>query len=116
LPRIFGGGDCVTGPSSLIAALAAGKRAAAHIAHHLNGTAQGPSAREKLEHMLMQMNMLDEEKTPLEDPTPLMPIHAIPVRERLQSFAEVETDPLEWEAVRESSRCLRCLRLVMAAT
>ena len=116
LPRIFGGGDCVTGPSSLIAALAAGKRAAAHIAHHLNGTAQGPSATEKLEHMLMQMNMLDTEETPLEDPTPLMPIHALPVRERLQSFAEVETDPLEWEAVRESARCLRCLRLVMAAT
>ncbi len=116
LPRIFGGGDCVTGPSSLIAALAAGRRAATHIAAHLNGTTQGPSPKEKLEHMLMQINMLAAEKTPLEDPTPPMPIHALPVRERLRDFTEVETDPLEWEAVRESSRCLRCLRLVMAAT
>lgn len=116
LPRIFGGGDCVTGPSSLIAALAAGKRAATHIAAHLNDSAEGPSSMEKLEQMLMGMNMLDtNEPAPLEDPTPPMPIHAIPLRERLHGFTEVETDPLEWEAVRESSRCLRCLRVVMTA-
>ncbi len=116
LPRIFGGGDCVTGPSSLIAALAAGKRAATHIAAHLNDSAEGPSSREELEQMLMGINMLDaEDVVPLEDPTPAMPIHAIPLRERLSGFTEVETDPLEWEAVRESSRCLRCLRVVMTA-
>ena len=116
LPRFFGGGDCVTGPSSLIAALAAGKRAAAHITAHLNGEGDGPTVREKLEQVLMSINMLDtEEALPLEDPTPPMPIHAIPLSERLHGFTEVETEPLEWEAVRESSRCLRCLRVVMTA-
>ena len=64
----------------------------------------------------MSINMLDpEDALPLEDPTPPMPIHAIPLSERLHGFTEVETEPLEWEAVRESSRCLRCLRVVMTA-
>ena len=35
-PTVFGGGDCVTGPATLIGALAAGKKAAGFIASHLH--------------------------------------------------------------------------------
>ena len=44
-PRVFGGGDCYTGPSSLVAALGAGRRAAESMNEFLKGESVGPSAR-----------------------------------------------------------------------
>lgn len=116
LPGIYGGGDCVTGPKTLIAALAAGKRAAEHIAAQLNGFDEGPTESEKLEHMLMRMDICDpNEQAPLPDDTEVMPVHTMPLSERLKGFDEVELKSEEWEAVREASRCLRCYRVAMAA-
>ena len=41
-PRVFGGGDCYTGPSSLVAALGAGRRAAESMNAFLQGASVGP--------------------------------------------------------------------------
>lgn len=116
LSGIFGGGDCVTGPKTLIAALAAGKRAAAYIAAHLSGKGAEPTAKDRLERMVAQMDMIAEaEQLPLKNGIPPMPIHTLPPKVRVQSFEEVEKDPHVCEAAREASRCLRCFRIAMVA-
>lgn len=114
-PNIYGGGDCVSGPESLIAALADGKRAAYHIAAQLTGVDHGPTSKEKLEVALMSIDMLQGEDAPIKNYTKAMPVHTIPVSERLDSFIEVETPSRDWEATNEASRCLRCFRIAMIA-
>ncbi|MDL2280004.1 FAD-dependent oxidoreductase, partial [Desulfovibrio sp. OttesenSCG-928-G11] len=112
---IFGGGDCVTGPATLVAALAAGRRAARHIAARLSGREDGPAEVEKLEAMLERLESLDSgEEKPLPDPRPALKTRTLPLEARLAGFDEVELGAEEWEAVREAGRCLRCYRLALA--
>lgn len=115
--NIFGGGDCVTGPKTLIAALAAGERAAAHIAHQLEGKYTIISEREKLEKALKDISLIAHTETPPPaDNIQTMPIHMLDVEERLEGFKEVEKGSSDVEACKEASRCLRCLRIVMVAS
>jgi len=118
--HVFGGGDCVTGPSTLIKALAAGRRAALHIVAQLQKL-ENP-AEEHLaefawtEKKLVPANIVQDcEPCPPKDYTETMPIHTLDVDDRLQGFAEVEKGSADWEAQREASRCLRCFRILMVA-
>ena len=99
---VFAGGDVVTGPASIIAAIAAGKRAAVSIDKYLGGSGN-----------------IDEmvEETPNEElSTPLRGVTVgkraitptLTVKERLNSFNEVELGLGEAEAIGESNRCLWC--------
>ncbi|MDR2725440.1 MAG: FAD-dependent oxidoreductase [Candidatus Adiutrix sp.] len=116
LEGIFGGGDCATGPSTLIAALAAGKRAAAHLADHLEGRAEGATGQEKLELLIGKIGVLDQAKAkPYQGFTKKMPMPIMDPHERIKSFKEVETGVKAPEAVREAERCLRCFRVALAA-
>ncbi|NMB17118.1 MAG: FAD-dependent oxidoreductase [Firmicutes bacterium] len=96
---VFAGGDCVTGPATVVEAIAAGKRAAAQIDSYLGGDGQitepNSLVREASGELL-------EEVTPREDPD------CLPVQERLGSFTEVERAYAEEAARREAARCLRC--------
>ena len=113
---IYGGGDCVTGPEALIGALAAGKRAAYHIAEQLGGGEVTATPVEELETLLMGMDMMQpDEQDPQTDYTEAMTIKTIPIAERLAGFTEVELGATEWEATQEASRCLRCYRIAMVA-
>lgn len=113
---VFGGGDCVTGPATLVAALAAGRRAAKHIAARLSGLEGGPAELESLGALLERLENMDAgEEKPLPDPRPALKVRTLPLEERLAGFDEVELGAEEWEAVREAGRCLRCYRLAMAA-
>ncbi len=113
LPQIFGGGDCVTGPSSLIAALAAGRRAALHMIAYLQDGHVEVQPTEWAEKALMRTKIIAEhEDIPPLDLTNPMPVHALSVEQRLSSFAEVEHGSTNWEATREAERCLRCYRII----
>lgn len=114
--KLFGGGDCMTGPSALISALAAGKRAAMHIAKILQETTAKPSRLEKLKDLVRTLDVWDcaQEGAPYKGYTTSIPIRALPPKERIKSFAEVEDGATAPEAVSEAGRCLRCYRLVMA--
>ncbi|MFI3271342.1 MAG: FAD-dependent oxidoreductase [Pseudomonadota bacterium] len=124
IPYLFGGGDCVTGPRTLIAALAAGKRTANHIAQYLQALNADAileaSELEIMEDALMPSPMLmpviaDNELTlPYENAT-RMPVHALELDKRLQDFSEVENGSTDAEAVTEAERCLRCYRILMIA-
>jgi len=98
---IFSGGDAVTGPSSVVEAVAAGERAAVGIDLFLTG-ANHAFWRETLE--------VDTAFDPDAEPSdaPREKLNLIPVERRRNNFAEVEQPWCESVAIRQAGRCLRC--------
>jgi NADH-quinone oxidoreductase subunit F len=98
---IFSGGDAVTGPSSVVEAVAAGERAAVGIDQYLSGQSHA-FWRESFE--------VDTAFDPDAEPSdsPREKLNLIPVERRRNNFAEVEQPWCESVAVRQASRCLRC--------
>jgi NADH-quinone oxidoreductase subunit F len=98
---LFSGGDAVTGPSSVVEAIAAGERAAVGIDHMLTGQ----------DHAFWRVErIVDTAFDPDADPTstPRAGDCMRPPAERRGNFDEVE---LAWSravALEEAKRCLRC--------
>ncbi len=115
VPNIFGGGDCVTGPSTLVAALAAGRRAARSIAQYLE---TGDCATEGSDWLDLAISALS--KTGHADNAPFTVMtHRIhpPVADphvRTNDFSEVEGGLSPAQARKEAGRCLRCYRIALA--
>ena len=97
LPGVFAGGDCVTGPATVIRAIAAGKVAAANIDeylgyHHLISVdVDIPSASLDDKPACGRVNLSEKE-----------------AGERKCTFDPFECGMSEEEACQEASRCLRC--------
>jgi NADH-quinone oxidoreductase subunit F len=105
IPGIFAGGDAVTGPASIIEAVAAGQRAAASIDKYFKGEKLGwrfKSVRPK--QMVEEIELTDEEMETLKREK--MP--CLKAAERAKNFKEVELGFDEDTCVNESKRCLRC--------
>ena len=107
IPSVFACGDIVNGPTSIVEAMASGRKAAVTIDKYLGGSGN-----------------IAIELVPSEKPNPWlgreegfvyerraeMPI--LPVEKRRGNFAEVELGLDEKQAIEEAKRCLRCdLRL-----
>jgi len=102
-PGIFAGGDCVTGPATVIEAIAAGKKAAEIIDRYLRGL-ELKVVEEKVEPVIV---LAGEEIAKSEKKTrERMP--KLPLEERRLNFNEVELGYDEEAAVKEAKRCLRC--------
>jgi NADPH-dependent glutamate synthase beta subunit-like oxidoreductase len=98
--QIFAAGDCVTGPSSVIKAIAGGQRAAVSIDKMLGGSGilpqdTGFSLVKPDEDSLAGVSVRAEEKT-------------IPLSQRKRGFAEVVLGLDREQALTEAGRCLRC--------
>lgn len=97
LPGIFAGGDCVTGPATVIKAIAAGKVAAANIDNYLGYNhliscdVEIPNVRLEDKVACGRVNVTER-----------------PAGERKLDFEEVELGMTCEGAKREASRCLRC--------
>ena len=97
IPGVFAGGDCVTGPATVIRAIAAGKVAAANIDeylgfhHPIETEVEIPKIRLDDRPACGRVNMT--ERNPVE---------------RKRDFALIEQGMSEEEASQEASRCLRC--------
>ncbi len=104
---VFAGGDCVTGPATVIEAIAAGRKAAIAIDKYLGGK-----------------GIIDEILAPVEEPEACLghgdgfayqrlgEMRHLPTDRRLNNFDEVELGYEEATGRRESLRCLKCdLRL-----
>jgi NADH-quinone oxidoreductase subunit F len=103
-PRYFAGGDAVTGPDTVIAAIGAGHQAADDIDTAIR-KANGEPAYEKpaLEKIDVPL-IIDEES--IEAPQMAMP--EMSSSKRKKTFAEVELGFKEADAIKEACRCLRC--------
>jgi len=98
---VFAGGDAVTGPGSVVQAIAAGEKAAVAIDEFLTGES----------HAFWRLaRKVDTFFDPNADPVdyPRSRIRRIPVERRRNNFTEVELPWRESTALREAKRCLRC--------
>jgi len=107
LEGVFAGGDCVSGPATLIEALDAGNRVARSIDAYLQGRTFEPEMSfkgidVKAQRALGHVDACPQEKVSLLEP-----------KERVKSFAEVEAPYSDATAMKEANRCLRCYRLVV---
>ncbi len=113
---IFSGGDCETGPLTLIAGLAAGKEAAHQIDRFVKEGSTDPMDEWVLNKYIEALKPYDaKEDVGQAAATEPAHIHHRPVAERVGDFEEVEGGFTHEEAIREASRCLRCYRLMVAA-
>jgi len=102
---VFAGGDVVTGPNTVVEAIAAGKKAAVMIHRFLRSEPLKQPAQVKLPEVLVEPVMLDEEE--LETAERVEPPRIAPER-RAAGFDEVELTLTVEDATREARRCLRC--------
>ncbi|NPD32218.1 FAD-dependent oxidoreductase [Eggerthellaceae bacterium zg-997] len=97
LPGVFVGGDCHTGPATIIKAIGAGKVAARNIDHYLGYThtldpgVTAPEARPNDRRATGRVNIPER-----------------PARERKRDFDGVELEISHEEVLQECGRCLRC--------
>ena len=104
-PGVFAGGDVVTGPNTVVEAIAAGKRAARMIDRYLQGLPLEAMSERRRPELYVEPAMLSEEEmSKIGRSVPL----AIAVEARRRSFDEVEMTLSEDDAKREARRCLRC--------
>ncbi|TAL17099.1 dihydropyrimidine dehydrogenase subunit A [bacterium] len=113
---VFSGGDCETGPLTLIAGLAAGKEAAFQIDRFLLEGSTQP-IREWVINKYVESLKPYSKKEDVGQPKNSEPakIHHLPVADRVTNTREVEIGFTHEEAIREAERCLRCYRLLVAA-
>jgi NADH-quinone oxidoreductase subunit F len=105
-PGVFAGGDVVSGPSTAIAAIAAGRNAAAMIDRYVNRRVMKVLPKMKLPSVYIEpLAPIDEDESAeivrLRNPL-------LPVEKRAGCFAEVELCPTEQASLVEARRCLRC--------
>ncbi len=114
--HIFGGGDCVTGPATLIAALAAGKNAARFIAQYLQQGRCTPDNTDVLRALVTSESLFDSNETFVYPGNSVrMQPHILDPEFRIQNFTEVEKCFSATQARTEAARCLRCYRILLSA-
>lgn len=107
VPGVFSGGDCVSGPATVIEALDAGNKAARSIDAFLAGKAFTPELSLKGLDTKAQRDSGFTAKADAAKAALLNP------KERTAAFAEVEAGLSAADAMKEASRCLRCYRLLV---
>lgn len=106
-PGVFAGGDVVTGPNTVVDAIAHGKKAAVMIDRYVNGRElKQPEARRIPSVYVPPLEVTGEDAEDQENKRIELP--TIPVYERKRSLAEVELTLMEEQALYEARRCLRC--------
>ena len=97
IPGVFTGGDCATGPSTVIRAIAAGKVAAHNVDEYLG-----------YHHTLTCEAVVPEPKENMRDLMGRTEIGERPANIRKKDFEHVEELLTHEEAMQEACRCLRC--------
>ncbi len=104
-PGVFAGGDVVTGPNTVVEAIAAGKKAALMIGRYLRGEELKQPGAALLPDVYVEALAIDEEE--LEQAQRMEP-PMIPVASRRRNFNEIELSFSVEDASKEARRCLRC--------
>jgi heterodisulfide reductase subunit A len=106
LPRVFAGGDVVTGPSSMTHAIGQGRRAAHFIDRHLRGMELHPQSFDRKLPAVTTAEVLSRQKA-FRSGNGTRPSERAP-DERSRDFEEVELPLTEDEARAAAGRCLDC--------
>ncbi len=102
---VFAGGDVVTGPGTVIAAIAMGKKAAMMIDRYASGKLMKALPKVKLPSVYVEpFTEIDDESGEVVR----LEVPLLPVEKRKGCFAEVELCPSEQQALAEARRCARC--------
>jgi formate dehydrogenase major subunit len=106
-PGIFAGGDCVTGPATVIQAVGAGGRAAKAIDEYLHTGSVTPSQEQ---YNCSRGTLEDLDRHEFEELPKLgrAPMPALALAQREGNFKQVELGLTEEQARNEASRCLQC--------
>lgn len=100
--RVFAAGDVVTGPMSVVEAMASGRRAASAI-HRYFRNMPGDLVDNRV-----SLRSLDESVAKQIQTIERQPMPRLPVSERKSNFAEVDRGYSREHAGREALRCLNC--------
>ncbi len=116
-PGVFAGGDCVTGPSTLIYAMAAGLRAARSIDDWIQRGSVRFYKRSRMRQLITDNRILarDVRETPVRNAYRVHNPELDPDL-RKKMFGEVEQTISQADAYAESQRCLRCYRIYSVVT
>ena len=98
---VFAGGDAVTGPATVIEAIAAGRQTAISIDKYLGGSGTIDEVLAASEELEALPEFEEKEKHRILIPT-------LPLNDRLCGFTKVELSLSKEKAVEEAKRCLRC--------
>ena len=114
---VFAGGDCASGPATLIHAMSAGLKAARAIDDYLQYGHVRFVPRTRMRHILNTHKMLASDSIEY----PVRSLHRVHHPElspeiRKQMFEEVEQTISSDDAYHEASRCLRCYRIYSVIT
>jgi len=101
LPKIFAGGDIVSGPATVIEAIAAGKRAAVSIDRYLRGEDLKMGREEEIK----KVKEVPKEGR-VKKARQKMPL--LPLDQRVGNFKQVELGFTEEMVMEEATRCLMC--------
>ncbi|MGD2152455.1 MAG: hypothetical protein PVG79_04255, partial [Gemmatimonadales bacterium] len=104
-PGVFAGGDLATGSNTVIAAIAAGWRAAEVIDRYLRGRELYQAAEPRLPRAYVEPVVIEEDA---QFPVPRVKAPKAPTALRVHNFDEVEATVTVEDAAREARRCLRC--------
>ncbi|MBN1546551.1 MAG: FAD-dependent oxidoreductase, partial [Syntrophaceae bacterium] len=104
---VFAGGDCVTGPATLIEALDMGNRAARSIDAYLQGETYEP------QNVFAGIDTASQREISYIPTKQAVRVKPIAESVRLADFCEVEPGFNRSEAMAEAQRCLRCYRLMV---
>ncbi|MGD9248889.1 MAG: FAD-dependent oxidoreductase [Desulfobacteraceae bacterium] len=108
LPYLFTGGDVATGPSLVVDAIGAGRRAARSIHQYITGEQIKGSAKSLRKKHIAESLF---ETVPGVEKKRRTPMPELEVDERIHSMVEVDQVISEEDAAYESNRCLDCCRL-----
>ena len=114
---VFAGGDCVSGPATLIEAMAAGFRVSHSIDQYVREGQVTLTEDERMSRVFKALSAIDEDdvdRLGAGEERIEMPMR--PVADRVDDFDEVETGLAPEEALLEADRCLRCYRILLVAT
>jgi len=104
-PGVFAGGDLVTGPNTVVDAIAAGEKAATVIDRYLRGEELRQRPETKLPRFFIEPAEVSGEE--LDEAARAEPA-TLDAESRRKNFAEVEMTLSVEQATREARRCLRC--------
>ena len=105
IPHLFAAGDAATGPSLVVSAIGGGRRAARSIHQYVMGQEVNANPNE-LNKDLIAETIFDQVPGVVKSQRAPMP--ELPIKDRMDSFIEVDQVLTETAALGESNRCLSC--------